>query len=107
MNRREFLGAALLGGLGASRSPAATRPNRIGVSTYSVWQFRHKERRDVLKCIDMAAEMGFDGVEILHRQMEDESNAGLQAIKRRAFLNGVALMGFSTHQGFLSPKKEL
>jgi L-ribulose-5-phosphate 3-epimerase len=107
MDRREFLGAAILGGLLGSRAPAATRPNRIGVSTYSFWQFRHKERRDVLKCIDIAAEMGFDGVEVLHRQMVDESNAALQAIKRRAFVNGVALMGFSTHQGFLSPDKEV
>ncbi|MGL4554408.1 MAG: sugar phosphate isomerase/epimerase family protein [Gemmataceae bacterium] len=103
MNRRAFLGAALLGAVTGSRSPAAGRPNRVGVSTYSFWQFKHKERRDVLTCIDLAAEMGFDGVEILHRQMEDESNAALQAIKRRAFVNGVALMGFSTHQGFLSP----
>jgi sugar phosphate isomerase/epimerase len=107
MDRREFLGAAILGALTAARSPGAARPNRIGVSTYSFWQFRHKERRDVLKCIDLAAEMGFDGVEVLHRQMEDESNAALQAIKRRAFVNGLALMGFSTHQGFLSPDKEM
>jgi L-ribulose-5-phosphate 3-epimerase len=82
------------------------RPNRIAVSTYSFWQFKHQDRRDVLKCIDLAAHMGFDGVEILHRQMEKEDNATLQAIKQRAFLNGVDLCGFSTHQGFLSPSKE-
>src|SRR5262249_54974070 len=88
----------------ASRRPKP-RPNRIGVSTYSFWQFRHKDRRDIGKCIDLASDMGFDGVEILHRQMTDESNAALQKIKRRAFVNGLALMGFSTHQGFLSPSK--
>jgi len=107
MDRREFLGAAILGGLLGSRSSAATRPNRIGVSTYSFWQFRHKERRDVLKCIDMAAEMGFDGVEILHRQMEREDNDYLQRLKRRAFLLGLDLCGFSTHQTFLSPDRQV
>jgi sugar phosphate isomerase/epimerase len=47
--------------------------------------------------------MGFDGVELLHRQMESEENTYLQKLKRAAFVNGVDLCGFSTHQGFLSP----
>jgi sugar phosphate isomerase/epimerase len=81
------------------------RANRIGVSTYSFWQFKRRAYRDVEKCIDLAAAMGFDGVEVLHRQMTDESNAALQRIKRRAFLHGLALCGFSTHQTFLSPDK--
>ena len=38
-----------------------------------------------------------------HRQMERQDNAYLQTLKRRAFLLGVDLMGFSTHQTFLSP----
>jgi L-ribulose-5-phosphate 3-epimerase len=54
-------------------------------------------------CIEKAAAMGFDGVEILHVQMQEESNAALQNIKRRAHSLGLALMGFSTHQGFVSP----
>ena len=90
----------------ADAAPAA-RANRIAVSTYSFWQFRHRDLRDVEKCIDLAAEMGFDGVEVLHRQMTDESNGSLQKLKRRAFLNGLDLCGFSTHQTFLSPKKEV
>jgi L-ribulose-5-phosphate 3-epimerase len=83
--------------------PPARVPNRIGISTYSFWQFQHKDFRDIEKCIDLAAQFGFDGVEILHRQMEKEDNAYLQTLKRRAFLNGLDLMGFSTHQTFLSP----
>src|SRR5262245_21455075 len=86
--------------------PGATprgRANRIGVSTYSFWQFKRHAYRDIEKCLDLAAAMGFDGVEILHRQMTDESNTALQRIKRRAFVHGLALMGFSTHQTFLSP----
>src|SRR5262245_47411521 len=78
---------------------AAPRGNRIAVATYSFWQFRNKELRDIEKCIDLAADMGFDGVEILHRQMESENNDYLQRLKRRAFLVGLALCGFSTHQG--------
>lgn len=75
---------------------------RIGVSTYSFWHFR-PDRVEVASCIDKAADMGFDGVEILHRQMSGESNDYLQSLKRRAFVNGLDLMGFSIHQGFLSP----
>ncbi|MFO0879464.1 MAG: sugar phosphate isomerase/epimerase family protein [Gemmataceae bacterium] len=84
---------------------APARANRIAVSTYSFWQFRHAEYRDIEKCIDLAARLGFDGVEILHRQMTAEDNATLQKYKRRAFLHGLDLCGFSTHQGFLSPDR--
>ncbi|MGI8980437.1 MAG: hypothetical protein ACR2FY_14510 [Pirellulaceae bacterium] len=76
----------------------ASRSNPIGISTYSFWQFEHEEYRDIEKCIDLAAEWGFDGVEILHRQMTNEENGYLQKLKKRAFVNGLALMGFSTHQ---------
>ena len=37
--------------------------------------------------------------------MRSEDNAALQRIKRRAFLNGLDLCGFSTHQGFVYPDK--
>jgi len=50
--------------------------------------------------------LGFDGVEILHRQMQDESPGALNQLKRRAFLNGLDLYGFSTHQSFLSPDSD-
>ena len=108
--RRTFLAAAAAG-LAARSIPSADTPtaspparkHRFAVSTYSFWQFRNKDLRDVGACIDLAGEMGFDAVEILHRQMTDESDAALQKLKQRAFVNGVALCGFSTHQGFLSP----
>jgi L-ribulose-5-phosphate 3-epimerase len=118
MNRRSFLSLAALGAAAAAALPtdrssaadevraAKSIPNRIGVSTYSFWQFRTAELRDVEKCIDLAYEMGFDGVEILHRQMENEDNATCQRIKQRAYLHGLDLMGFSTHQTFLSPDAE-
>lgn len=108
--RRTFLaaaGAALTVPAVAADEPKPTpRRNRVAVSTYSFWQFNRRENRDVEKCIDLAGEMGFDGVELLLRQMTDESDGTLQKLKRRAFVNGLDLCGFSTHQGFLSPGKE-
>jgi sugar phosphate isomerase/epimerase len=82
------------------------RPNRIAVSTYSFWRFKDGLKLPIETCIDEAAEMGFDGVEILHMQMEKESNDYLQGLKRRALINGLDLCGFSIHQSFLSPDKE-
>ncbi len=38
--------------------------------------------------------------------MEDESNATLQKLKRQAHSLGLALMGFSTHQGFVTPNRQ-
>ncbi len=124
-NRREFLGrsglagaAATLGLAGAAvgqvqpagsdNSPSRLGGRRypIGVSTYSFWQFRG-ERLGIEDCLDKAAAMGFDGVEVLHVQIQDESNAALQKIKRRAHSLGLALMGFSTHQGFVTPDADL
>jgi L-ribulose-5-phosphate 3-epimerase len=114
-DRRKFLthsaaaaaGTVLLSPVAnAAEEKKSHRSNRIAVSSYSFWRFRNKELRNIEKCIDLTAEMGFDGFEILHRQMEDESTAALQRIKRRAFLNGLDLCGFSTHQGFLSPDKQ-
>ena len=88
----------------ASEAPtAAPRRNRLAVSTYSFWQFKNEAYRSIETCIDLAADIGFDGVEILHRQMESEDNAYLQNLKRRALLLGLDLCGFSIHQGFLTP----
>ena len=80
--------------------------NPIGVSSYSFWAFRREELRPMEVCLDHTARMGFDGFEVLQVQLEDSSVAALQKVKRHAFLNGLALMGYSTHQGFLSPDKE-
>ena len=112
-DRRQFLAAsaAAVAGTGPALAradePKPPRPTRIGVSTYSFWQFRNRDLQNLEKCIDLAAEMGFDAVEILHRQMRDESPGYLQQLKRRAFVHGMSLNGFSTHQGFLSPNKEV
>lgn len=113
-SRRKFLATALAtAAVGRSITRAAEpvvdpaspplRPVRFGVSTYSFWQFR-AEPSPIERCIDDAARMGFDGVEILQVQlMGDESNGRLQKLKRQAHALGLALCGFSTHQGFVSP----
>jgi sugar phosphate isomerase/epimerase len=96
--------------LQADKKPELMRPhrgpNRIGVSSYSFWGFRRKELRSLHSNLEHAARMGFDGLEILQRQLESTDNATLQKIKRHAFVLGLDLMGYSTHQGFLSPEKE-
>lgn len=91
----------------ASMATAAARRNRIAVSTYSYWRFRRDSKLSIEECIDLAAEAGFDGVEILQIQMQSEENAALQRMKRRAFVNGLDLCGFSTHQSFVSPDREM
>jgi len=124
-NRRKFFKNALAASLGIaglshvnitrsaplfsekSKSPANGYRNRIGVSTYSFWQFNGpKENVPIEKCIEDAARMGFDGIELLLVQMISEEKSYLQKIKRLAFHSGLDLMGFSTHQGFVSPDKE-
>jgi len=95
-------------------APTSRRPFRIGVSTYSFWHFKGNPV-PIIDCIEQAAEMGFDGVEILHVHMEKDAEAQgkkvnsalLGEIKQKAFSLGLPLMGLSTHQGFVSPDVEV
>ena len=90
----------------AGQATTSTRkPIRLAVSTYSYWHFR-TPRYPIEKVIDDAARLGFEGVEILHRQMTDESPAYVNRLKQAAFRNGLALPMLSIHQDFVSPKKE-
>ena len=99
----QLTAAALLGGTapGAAKTPASQRI-RLGGSTYSYSHFR-KERYPVERVIEDAARLGFDGVEILHRQMAEESPAYMNKLKRLAFANGLDLIMLSIHQDFVSP----
>ena len=78
---------------------------RIAVSTYSYWHLRG-DKYPVEQVIEDAARLGFDGVEILHRQMTDESPAYINKLKMAAFRNGLALPMLSIHQDFISEKPE-
>ena len=99
------LGQSERKGSSAEKGGKLRRGNPIAVSTYSFWRFKRDLKLPIESCIEEAARMGFDGVEILHIQMEKESNEYLQGLKRRALINGIDLCGMSTHQGFVSPDK--
>jgi L-ribulose-5-phosphate 3-epimerase len=118
ISRRHFIaiaglstGAAATGlempaGKGAQRVPV-----KLGVSTYSYWHFR-TAKVPIEKVIDHASALGVQGVDILHRQMDIEEKAPLDAaaraycqkLKRHALLNGVDLICLSIHQNFVSPE---
>ena len=97
--------------LGDAPSGPAKFKNRFGVSTYSFWHFKGTPT-PMEKCLEWAADMGFDGLEILHVHMEEACNAAkvrmdnayLQSLKRKAFTLGLDLMGYSTHQTFVKPE---
>ena len=100
--RNALLGAASATVPAAIAQKATALPQpRFSVSSYSYWHFT-KERFPLEKVIDEAARLGFDGVELLHRQMTDESPEYLNKLKRHALLNGLALTMFSIHQDFVS-----
>ncbi len=120
VSRRDVLSAAAVGlcatpfgFASADEAKVKTAPNRIGVSTYSFWHFRGAPT-PIESCLEQAADMGFDGVEILHVHMEEAAKAAggavdrplLRKLKQRAFALGLDLMGFSTHQGFVTPDED-
>ncbi|MEE2896116.1 MAG: sugar phosphate isomerase/epimerase family protein [Planctomycetota bacterium] len=124
-DRRSFLAAAPLAALpftGAGQafprgaiesSPTAVGGARathpIALSTYSLWRFRNDELRDMDRCIDLADEFGFDGIEFLLYQIGQNeliSRSRMMAYKRRAQRLGLPIMGLSTHQGFVTPDAE-
>jgi L-ribulose-5-phosphate 3-epimerase len=112
LSRRNLLkhsfsaGAALgaLNGLQLSAAQDGSLPPRIriGVSTYSYWHFE-KVKYPIEKVIENAARLGFDGVEILHRQMESEEKKYVNNLKRMAFSLGLDLFFLSIHQNFVIP----
>ncbi len=92
----------------AAVGPRKTHP--IVLSTYSLWRFRNDDLRDFGKCIEIADEMGFDGVELLLYQIQQNellSHSKLMSYKRQALRLGLPLVGMSTHQGFVNPSREL
>jgi L-ribulose-5-phosphate 3-epimerase len=119
VNRRSFFTAAA--GLGATMALGADKPVtipatapkkriKLGLCTYSYWHFRDP-KVPIETVIEKAADLGVEGLDVLHRQMElperepltAAHRAYLQQLKRHAFRNGVAFVCLSTHQTFLSP----
>ena len=87
----------------AGASPRRRIP--LAVSTYSYWHFE-EVKYPIEDVIEEAAAIGFDGVEILHRQMRDETPAYMNDLKRRAVLAGLSLPMLSIHQDFVDPDPE-
>jgi L-ribulose-5-phosphate 3-epimerase len=108
--RRDALKLAAVGPLALTAAPApalaspAAAPGsiRFAVSTYSYWHFE-PQKFPVEKVIEQAAGLGFDGVELLHRQMDGETPAYLNSLKQLAFRHGLSLPMLSIHQDFVSP----
>src|SRR5204863_5709294 len=90
--------------------PGAASKKRIklGIATYSYWHFK-TEKVPIETVIEKAAEIGVEGLDILHRQMDipekDPLTAAhrsyLQKLKRHAFHNGIAPVCLSIHQNFV------
>lgn len=119
LNRRSFLASAaalpaalaLRPGAVSAADPAPAKSRiKLGISTYSYWHFR-TAKVSIESCIDRTAAIGVEGVDILHRQMDLDEKAPVDAaaraycqkLKRHAFRNGVSLISLSTHQNFVSP----
>lgn len=118
MNRRSFItSAAFLGAATAldvraaqAAAPAAParKPIKLAIATYSYWHFRDP-KVSIETVIDKAAELGVEGVDILHRQMDMVEREPLtrahrnylQRLKRHAFRNGIDLVCLSIHQNFV------
>jgi len=85
-----------------SNAIASGQPIRLIVSTYSYWHFKQVVY-PIEKVIENAARIGFDGVEILHRQMENETVPYMNKLKKMAFDRGLSLPFLSIHQNFVEP----
>jgi len=122
-NRRHFIasGALAAAGIalhsGASGASGGTGspplfPKRIklAIASYSYWHFR-TQKVPIETVMDKSAALGVEAVDILHRQMEIEEKAPLDAsgraylrrLKRHAFRNGLGICCLSTHQNFVTP----
>src|SRR6266516_322724 len=118
LNRRSFftstacLGATLALGADKQESipPSTGRPKRIklGIATYSYWHFK-TEKVPIETVIEKSAEIGVEGLDILHRQMDIPEKepltaahrSYLQKLKRHAFRNGIVPVCLSIHQNFV------
>jgi len=112
ITRRQALttgaGAALaplltLGARSGARAAAGGKPPiKLAVSTYSYWHFT-PTKYPIETVIEKAAAIGFDGVEILHRQMKNETQGYVNDLKRAAFRHGLSFPMLSIHQDFVDP----
>jgi L-ribulose-5-phosphate 3-epimerase len=123
--RRDFIRTAVWAGAAfacvgvTQRSSAKPKPQaaqkrlKLGIATYSYWHFRDP-KVSIETVMNKAAEIGVEGVDILHRQMDIPEKAPLTTehlghlhkLKRHAFRNGLEICCLSTHQSFVKPRPE-
>lgn len=126
LSRRSFLASSAAAGASlalaprtlaaASPAPSGRRaPVKLGLATYSYWHFK-TAKVPVETVMDRAAELGVEGVDLLHRQMDlaergpldAPARAYLHRLKRHAFRHGLSICCVSTHQSFVkADPKEL
>jgi L-ribulose-5-phosphate 3-epimerase len=117
-SRRSFLATTALASTGLSLPVAAAESKvkkriKLGISSYSYWHFK-TAKVPIETVIDKAAQIGVEGVDILHRQMDVAEKAPFDAatraycqkLKRHAFVNGIDLICFSIHQNFVQANPE-
>ena len=106
-SRRSFLSNSSVFGIGwslpkpqAGRTEAVHRI-KLAISSYSYWHFRDP-KINIETVIEKAGQLGVEGVDILHRQMDSEEPSYLMSLKQKAFAEGVDLISLSIHQDFVS-----
>jgi L-ribulose-5-phosphate 3-epimerase len=121
LNRRGFLTGGLLAaasaGCATSDSGQSTAASgtpagriRLAIASYSYWHFRDP-KVTIHQVVDRCAELGVDGVDILHRQMDIPEKEPLTTahrsyladLRRHAFRQGVTPVCLSIHQDFVDP----
>jgi len=107
MDRRYFIKTAALapfaGSVLLSRGMHLLNPKyKFAIATYSYWHFR-EPKVTVQEVIDHAANLGAQGVDVLHVQMDNESPEYLEFLRKHANDKGVELICLSIHQDFVDP----
>jgi L-ribulose-5-phosphate 3-epimerase len=119
LNRRSFIAASACVGAAltarseeekTSSSTPAKKRIKLGIATYSYWHFK-TEKVPIETVIEKASDIGVEGLDILHRQMDIPEKepltathrSYLQRIKRHSFRNGIAPVCLSIHQNFVQP----
>ena len=126
MTRRSFISSTMGASIGAAalavsakKSSAQAHPSRpkkrikLGIAIYSYWHFRDP-KVSIETVIDKAAEIGVEGLDILHRQMDipekepltADHRSYLRKLRRHAFRNGVSPVCLSIHQDFVQKPGE-
>ena len=110
MDRRKFFSTALLAPFASSFLQTCGKINmnsnyKFAIATYSYWHFR-EPKVTVQQVIDHASNLGVDGVDVLHVQMDNESPEYIRSLRDRAQDKNIELICLSIHQDFVDPDKE-